>query len=395
MKLLTTLTTIDPLQGGGVCEAVFHLNNSIKSTNDDIQIAIYSLDYNTPKNIIKKWSIFDTRLFKAIDPFLYGLSFTLRKSVLNSNADILHNHGVWEFTSFISLSWKNKTKKPYMITTHGMLDIWALKNSSFKKKLMYKIVEKKYLENAVCLHALNKEEEKSIREIGLKVPICVIPNGIVIPDNQLKLSPIWDINLIQNRKVILFLGRFHPKKGLENLLYAWSNLTQKEKNKDWVIAIAGWSKDNYEKNLFDIVEKNNLKDNVFFLGSVLDDAKKSVLQNSDAFILPSFSEGLPISILEAMAYKLPVLMTKECNLSDAFINQSALEIQPNVESIEEGIIKIINMSSEDRNIIGENGFDFVKNRYSWEKVSHDMKSVYNWIMGKENKPSCVFTYKKD
>lgn len=392
MKILTTLTTIDPLKGGGVCEVVYHLSNNMKN----IDIEICSLDYDTPSNIINKWSIFNIKLFKAIDPFLYGFSPTLKKYILNNDADILHNHGVWEYTSFISLSWKKKLKKPFIITPHGMLDIWALRNSSLKKKFVYNIIEKRYLSNADCIHVLNKEEKKSIRALGLSNPICIIPNGIEIPkENEIKVPPIWEEKIIKGRKVLLFLGRFHPKKGLENLLKAWVNLTVEKKNKDWVLVFAGWSKDNYEKTLLDIILNNKLQNNVFFIGSVLDEKKTSTFQNADAFILPSFSEGLPMSILEAMSYKLPVLMTKECNLSEAFENESAIKIETNINSIEMGIERIITMKEIDRIKIGKNGFDFVVNNYSWHKISKDMESVYTWLLTKQNIPSCVSLDTKD
>lgn len=390
MKVITTLTTIDPLKGGGVCEMVYNLNSNIKDYYNDVEVEICSLDYDTPNEIKNKWSIFKTTLFKVLDPFYYGFSPSLKKHVLHSNADILHNHGVWEYTSQVCMLWKKKLKKPYIVTPHGMLDTWALGNNKGKKMFIYNLIERKYLSNASCIHALNQEEAASIRKLGLNNPVCIIPNGIDLPKDDQTFLPIWDEEKIKGKKVLLFLGRLHPKKGLENLLLAWNNLMNIEQSNEWILVIAGWAQNNYDEELRKIVSDNGLAETVLFLGPVLNDKKSSVLQNADAFILPSYSEGLPISILEAWAYSLPVLMTKECNLPEGFSKNCAIEIEPTVESIVESLKSFFSMSEKEKLEIGNNGFNLVKEKYSWEKVSSQMYSVYQWLLGKGEKPSNIY-----
>jgi poly(glycerol-phosphate) alpha-glucosyltransferase len=386
MKVITTLTTIDPLKGGGVCEMVYNLNRTIKNSYNNIRVEICSLDYDTSNEIKNKWSIFDTHLHNAYDPFLYGFSPALKRCVVQSDSDILHNHGIWEYTSYVCLQWKKLKRKPYIVSPHGMLDSWALSNSQLKKKIMYSLIDKEYLANASCIHALNKEEAKSIQALKLDNPICIIPNGIDIPEDHIVTQPIWEES-IRDKKVLLFLGRLHPKKGLENLLYAWSNVVKK--NKEWVLVIAGWAQNDYDKKLKKIIEEHSLTGSVYFTGSVLGEDKVSVLQHSNAFILPSFSEGLPMSVLEAWSYRLPVIMTKECNLSDAFEYECAIKIGTSIHSIEETLITFFSMSEKDQRELGDRGYKYVKNKYSWDQVAKQMFDVYSWIIGDSPKPNCI------
>jgi len=387
MKIITTLTTIDPLKGGGVCEVVYNLNKHIFEVCPEVDLKISSLDYDTSKDVRNNWKIFRTSLHKVHDPFYYGISPGLKNDVLSSNADILHNHGVWEYTSNICLIWKKRLRKPYIVTPHGMLDSWSINNSRFKKRILYNLLEKKYLSNANCIHALNKEEARSIRKMGLKNPVCVIPNGIDLPDTNKKFAPVWNIE--KDKKVLLFLGRLHPKKGLENLLLSWKILAKNNEQKDWVLVIAGWSQNDYDKKLKSMVSENDLTDSVIFLGSVLGDDKASVLQNADAFVLPSFSEGLPMSVLEAWSYKLPVLMTKECNLSEAFSKDCAIEITTDEYDIADKLSIFFKMEEEDRKELAENAFSLASKKYTWESVAKQMCDVYQWVLGQGKKPDTI------
>jgi poly(glycerol-phosphate) alpha-glucosyltransferase len=201
------------------------------------------------------------------------------------------------------------------------------------------------------------------------------------------------------RKVLLYLGRLHPKKGLANLLEAWSR-TRKIQNKEWLLAIAGWDQGGHEAELKrqatdlglqwqDLPSRSPGDKTLFFLGPQFGNAKRTIYSQCDAFILPSFSEGLPMVVLEAWAYGKPVLMTPECNLPEGFAAHAALRIEPSINNITEGLRQLFGMSHDERQTMGKRGLALVKDRFAWSKIAADMMSVYRWMAGGGIKPDCM------
>jgi glycosyltransferase involved in cell wall biosynthesis len=177
--------------------------------------------------------------------------------------------------------------------------------------------------------------------------------------------------------VLLYLGRLHPKKNLANLIRAWNGTFNSQGASDsWVLAIAGWDEGGYENALKRIVAVPS----VVFLGPRFGVGKIDCYRACDAFILPSLSEGLPITVLEAWAYAKPVLMTPECNLSEGFSADAALRIGTNPEEIAAGLKEMIEMSDDDRRAMGNHGRKLVETKFSWPRIGEQMRSVYEWML---------------
>jgi poly(glycerol-phosphate) alpha-glucosyltransferase len=360
-----------------------------------------------------------------------GYSRELRRKVfLNTRKDsIVHNHGLWMYPGIVARKASAAAGAPLVISAHGMLDAWALRNSALKKRVAGWLFENRNLRQAACLHALCEAEAKSYRDYGLRNPICIIPNGIDVPEigNQKPESgkQPWAGCVEPGRKVLLYLGRIHPKKGLVNLLRAWAQIQRTEgrgQRAEWILAIAGWDQGGHELELKQLAtelaipwadageesrkqkaESTNQKSNfsfsefqlsaflpsVVFLGPQFGDAKAACHVNCDAFILPSFSEGLPMVILEAWAYGKPVLMTPQCNLPEGFTANAAIQIEPTVESIVAGLNTLFQSSISDLQSTGSRGRALVAARFNWARCAREMVEVYRWLLGSGAKPKCV------
>ena len=279
----------------------------------------------------------------------------------------------------LKISKKNKIKK--IISPHGMLDSWALKNSRFKKIISLMLFERKNLRTADCIHALCEKELQDIKKIVSDVPIAIIPNGVYLPilkNNKLKNNEV---------KRLLFLGRIHPKKGLTNLLKAWEEVS---KIKKWELVIAGVDENGYESYLKKLSIEKNIYKSVKFVGPVFGKEKENLLLSADAFILPSFSEGLPMSVLEAWSYKLPVIMTPECNLEIGFQKGAAIEIDTTVIGITNGILELLEYDNLELIKKGVIGYELVRKDFTWDIVSEKMEKVYLWLSGLNDKPDFVY-----
>jgi glycosyltransferase involved in cell wall biosynthesis len=321
--------------------------------------------------------------------------------------DIMHTHGLWLYSSIAARKYSRANKRPYFISPHGMLDPWAVKNSAWKKKLALLLYECAHLRNAACLRALCKSEARSVREFGLKNPICVIPNGIDMPTESVPFQAPWKDAVVPGCKVLLFLSRIHPKKGLVNLLKAWGKNRQlvvgNGQSVGWALAIAGWDQGGHEADLkrlctelsipfADIREPAGSQQSpgsVLFLGPQFGEAKAACYHRCDAFVLPSFSEGLPMVVLEAWAHAKPVIMTPECNLPEGLSVGAALKVEATELSLMAGLNEFCHMTAGDRLAMGSRGRDLVLKQFTWTKVAEEMKAAYLWVLGGGAKPDCL------
>jgi poly(glycerol-phosphate) alpha-glucosyltransferase len=220
-------------------------------------------------------------------------------------------------------------------------------------------------------------------------------------------------------KTLLFLGRLHPKKGLVNALRAWASARKRSGGAalEWRFVIAGWDQGGHEAELIQLCGELGLKSalsderrrsgrqkltvenscgegecldtEVLFHGPAFGQEKEDLLRSADAFILPSLSEGLPMSVLEAWSYGLPVLMTPQCNLAEGFSIDAGIRIETRIEDIGSGLEALFLMSDGDRKGMGERGRELVRERFTWRRVAAEMKSVYEWVLGGGPPPECI------
>jgi len=412
-------------RAGGLFTSVRRLAQS-QAELSGMEVQVLALLDDWTLEDIPEWRPLHPEVFNRLGPAALHFAPRLARRLEDLQPDLIRVDGLWTYISVASLRWHQKTKRPHVVAPRGMLDPWALNNSRFKKKLAALVFENAHLRRAACLHALCQSEVKSIRGYGLTNPICVVPNGIDLPRVVETPELMAESSALQRfaagRKILLYLGRIHPKKGLVNLLKAWKQVSGRwsvvgGQRSEWILAIAGWDEGRHEAELkrlaselglafADVREdksesrkqkaesRNPASDlcpsaSVLFLGPQYGEEKAACYRGCEAFILPSFSEGLPMVVLEAWAYGKPVLMTPECNLPEGFAAGSALRIEPSAESIARALEDVFRAPPAALPTMGEKGRELVRDRFTWPKVAAEMKAVYDWVLGSGSKPSCV------
>ena len=389
---------------GGLFYAVSSLSKELLASG--INLSVYGRHDPFVAEDVSTWNPVPVVPYPSFGPL--SSSGQLRRRLAEKPAELLHLHGLWLDDQWAALQWQKKNKAPVIISPHGMLDPWAVKNAAWKKKLVGALFANESLRRATCIHALCQSEADSIRAYGLKTPIAIIPNGVELPKVEVTDLKLQTPN---QKKKLLFLGRIHPKKGLKELLSGWAK-AQSLKPKalsNWQLLIAGWDDGNHLAGLKQQASQLGLSwseeasssdprsltsalrpqsSDLCFLGPHFGREKEVLLRNMDAFILPSFSEGLPMSVLEAWAYNLPVVMTEFCNLPSGFDAGAALRIEPNAESIAQGLAELASRSMDDLTTMGSKGRRLVEEKFTWDKIARDMKAVYEWCLG-GNKPEGV------
>ncbi len=193
------------------------------------------------------------------------------------------------------------------------------------------------------------------------------------------------------RHVILFLGRLHPKKGLANLLQGWATLLRDRPGtrQSWCLVIGGWDQGGHRAELERQAAELGLSDSVWFAGPLHATEKAGAFQHAAAFILPSFSEGMPMAVIEAWSYGLPVGMTPQCNIPEGVSAGAAIEMSAVAAGVRQGLEEIITMSDTARADMGQKGQRLVRERFTWEVVSKEMFNVYEWLCNGASRPDCI------
>lgn len=379
MKVLIFTYSITRM-AGGVFDAVRDLFTN--RVFEKLNIKIYSYFDDYVKEDLSSWHNIPINLFKAY-PMLF--SHKVKSFLLKEDVDIFHMETLWRYPQLLMVTWKKHKKAPIVCTPHGMLDPYIIKNQGVVKRLVSNMFFQKSLEAVDCYHALCQKELEDIRAYGLKQPVAIIPNGINLPDPDLKFEKT------DNKKHLLYLGRLHKKKGVDLLLKALATIN-KEKNgllDNWQIDLVGWDHEGCKAELEKIVSDNRLEDKVVFHGGLFGKDKQSMYANADGYILPSHGEGLPMTVLEAWSWKLPVVMTPECHIPEGYDADAAIKINDNVESVEDGLKTFLGMSDEERQSMGMRGYNLVRENFTWDVSAKKMIEVYEWLLGNHEKPDFV------
>lgn len=349
--------------GGGVTQVVRDLERHLSKSVEVKVFGLHGSDGHSPRP-------------NGVISQRYGLDIKLARKIALWRPDIIHLHGMFTFVSCSSLVSSKRCDVPLVVSPHGMLDPWALMNSPLKKQIFLSFVEKRVLKSAARVHVLNFAEWRALNVIVDDVKkLCIIPNGI----SKSKA----DVNTNNGSLLrLLFLGRLHPKKGLSELLYGISSFKRfrPDLTKFLELNIVGWGEVNYVTELKNLAKSLGVLDVVHFRGPAFEDDKERYFAAAHAFILPSFSEGLPVAVLEAWSFGLPVLMTDECNLPEGFESRAAIRIQANPESLAKSIAVILETPRDELRAIGLNGFELVRRKFSWGSVVKQYLHMYDEVL---------------
>lgn len=304
-------------------------------------------------------------------------------------ADGLHIHGIWEESTAVACRLARKLGKPYILSAHGMLEPWALANKRLKKRVYTALIERENVTGAACLHALTAAEAHQYRNFGATSPIAVIPNAVQLPDDVHPDLFLGRFPALRDKRLVLFLSRLHPKKGLDLLVDAWSGVDRE--HPDARLVIAGPDSEGMQAKLLNEILARGLEDTIVFTGLLQGPMKWSALDAAECYVLPSHSEGLSMSLLEAMGMGLPVIATKACNMPDISTFNTGWEIDADADSLRAALRSLLSRPTEENLIAGRNGARLIRSRFSPPHVARQMTELYDFVLGGPRPRSQLFT----
>jgi len=237
-----------------------------------------------------------------------------------------------------------------------------------RKKIYYEIIEKPLSKNANIVRAVSLPEMINLKKVYSNV--VLIPNGhqtIEFVQKNWNDKP-WKF---------VFLGRLHFKKGVVPLIRAWKKSTLNN-NHEYELIIAG-PDDGELKKVLDEIYDGKTK-NITYVGQLYDREKAELLKNSHFFILPSFSEGFPTTIIEAIQYGNIAVISEGCNFPEAIENKIVFEVESNETNIQNVLERIIKISTEELEKKSIKAYEFISKNYSLEKIAEKQYSLYKNLL---------------
>jgi glycosyltransferase involved in cell wall biosynthesis len=307
--------------------------------------------------------------------FLYAPAMARMLNERVSSMDAVHTHLPFIYPTYAAARAAFAANKPLFYHQRGVLDPQRLAFRRVKKKVYLELVEKSILNRAEMLVALTAHEVSTFRSIGVQTPCRVVPNGVELPrpelDVELRAQDKWGI--AHDAKVVLFLGRIHPLKGVRLLVEAFSQACGPGTNTQLVVA--GPDEDGEAARLQTRVDRLALRSSVLFPGPIDSKDKALLFARATLFCLPSVSEGFSMAVLEALASGVPVLLSPECNFREVEGARAGLVV-PNEGRAWASAIEELLRDNDRLERMGKAGRDLVERQYSWDRVVDSMEETY-------------------
>lgn len=296
-----------------------------------------------------------------------------------SDASCIHTHGLWEQSAVIACDTARRLSRPYLLSAHGMLETWALKNKRLKKLIYSALIEKRNVKRATCLHALTQAEARNYIDYGSRSPIAIIPNAVDIPEDISASRFLDAFPGVSGKRIVLFVGRLHKKKGIQVLVESWASIVGQ--HKDAHLVLAGPDSDGTRADTEERIHQLGIERSVTLTGMLDCGMKWSAMRAAEIFVLTSYSEGLSMSILEAMGSGLPVIISDACNMPEVSTHGAGWLVAPNSSAITRALHEALENTEQQNAAIGLNGEALVRLKFSWCAVSAQFTSVYKFLLG--------------
>jgi len=313
----------------------------------------------------------------------WGWSLQLREGIERMatfpEQAVFHLHGIWSAPQYIGAKVARERSIPFVVSAHGMLEPWLWERQGWKvrtkKRIYWKLLAYPALSAARVIHAITPLERKHLQALFPTNQIEVIPNAIDL-DEYPDIGPSQQ----ERERLILFVGRIEPKKGVDILLRAFAAARL---NSDWRVVIIGpvWSL-TYQAELERVIAENGLGKRITFIGPVFGEDKRRWMRKAWVLAVPSHSEVVGLVNLEAGAYCVPSITTYQTGLED-WVQGGGMLIQPDVEQMRVALEQACAWSDSERDERGRASRRLVSERYSWDAVLPQWISLYESLIVKD------------
>ena len=335
----------------------------------------------------------ELRFFPGIGKGHYALSMRLLSALRATitQFDVVHIHSMYIFHATAGAFVCTRYRVPYVIKPHGTLDPFLRSKHRIRKWLHEMLVERWSFRNAAAIQFTAVEEkelaERSFagRRLFSSSRGVIIPNAVIIPEAVDAQDCQPDVERLlatfpelRGKEIVLFLGRINFKKGLDILAEAFGQI-RRNRDKSHLL-IAGPDNEGYGERVRGWLRAQGVLSSVTFAGMLLGGAKEAAFRIADVFVLPSYTENFGIAVVEAMARKVPVVVSNRVNIWHEIEGAAAgIVVEPQSDAVVRCVIRVL----DDRKLrrqLGQNGFELVRREYTWQGVGDKTVALYEQAM---------------
>jgi len=357
----------NPDRMNGVNKVVYQLATNQRRLGR--QVSVWGLTPNMTHNYGER--NFETELFRASrNPF--AIPNSLKKRILDARNAVFHLHGGWIPAFYRIASFMERHGISFVMTPHGAYNTIARQRSKWKKRIYFRLVEKRILEHASRIHCIGQSEVDGMKEVFGGDKAFLLPYGYdtTVEDRRPGSS-------VKYLFVVGFVGRLDiHTKGLDLLVKGFRTLYRTENlSRLWIIG------DGPERPALEaLIKENGLEKAVVLWGSKYGAEKDELIRQMHVFAHPSRNEGLPSAVLEASALGVPCIVSNATNVAGVVEQyQSGIGIaNENVADLADGLLELKEYWAQNTLVgMGSNAIEMVRTEFDWHKIVSRFDDLYN------------------
>lgn len=386
MRVLHVIPSVSPVRGGP-SQAVVAMVAALRQQNVEAEIATTNdhgdNELDVPLETLTEHQGVPVRFFarsssplRPLREFAYSRTLPGWLESSLTHYDLIHVHAVFSFASTCAMAKARRLRVPYVTRPLGQLCSWSLQQRAWKKRIYLRLIERANLCGAAALHFTTEQERDEAAGLHLGTRNFVAPHGLALPsimsDARGKLRT--RLQLPADERIVLFLSRVHPKKGLEVLIPALAQLATTER---FTFVLAGNAEPaDYGEQVMHMLRESGLSTRTRREGFASGEWKQTLLQGADVFALTSHSENFGIAVVEALGAGLPVVVTPGVALVDWVKSEQLGEVAPMKTDAVSAALAHLFMTRESRAVFADRARRAVQRDFSWPAVAARIRAEY-------------------
>ena len=297
--------------------------------------------------------------------------------------DIAHIHALFSPVSTAAATVCRWKKLPYIMRPLGTLDPADLQKKKQFKKVYAGLFERPNLAGAAAIHFTSDLESKVSERFGVSTQSMVVPLGVALPELPERKASQQAIrekfSIPADHPIVLFMSRIDPKKGFDLLLPALEKLHQNNTPFHFLLCGANPQDREYESTIREHIKSSDWADWATLSGFVSGELKAQILSAADLFVLPSYYENFGIAVAEAMAAKIPVVISDQVHIWPAIEqSESGWVVPTEVSPLTQALAAALADGTE-RKHRGENAQQCAEKNYGWSAIAKRLTTEYQKI----------------
>lgn len=366
MHVVQTIASLQRSKGG-VSRSVIELSVALSRARD-LRVSVVSADRGASADIAYLRARAPYAGLEIMDPGRTFTDVSNRARLDSSGRTIVHDNGLWLPSNLQAAAAARVRRVPLIISPHGMLENWALGHRRVRKRIALGTYQQWCLKSARAFHATSAQEALNVRRLGLRQPIAVLGNGVEPPPASFRLRP-------DRVRRALFLSRLHPKKGVLELIRAWGEV----RPAGWRLRIVGPDEHGYRRHVAAAIFDAGLGPLVELCDAADEAQRWRHFEESELFVLPTYSENFGLVIGEALGCGLPVITTSATPWIGVTTRGCGWIIPPSESALAAALRTATGLSREALCSMGARGREWIPREFAWESISSRMRRFYVWV----------------